>query len=162
MSNYATKTDLKNISHIDVSSIAFKSNLASLKTEVDKLDIDKLVPIPADSSKLTDAVKNEVVKKTECNNLVTKVANIYTTGFVSRTKYEKYGAELEKKINDVDEKIRDVSGLVKKTDFNTKATEIEGKIPSTSGLATSSALTAVKNKIPSNNDLVKKQTTTQN
>ena len=63
MSNYATKTDIKNISHIDTSSFALKSNLASLKTEVDKLDIDKLVPVPVDLSKLSDVVKNDVVKK---------------------------------------------------------------------------------------------------
>ena len=57
LSNYATKTDLKNVPHIDVSSFALKSNLASLKTEVDKLDIDKLVLVPADLSKLSDIVK---------------------------------------------------------------------------------------------------------
>ena len=62
-SNHATKTDIKNILHIDTSSFALKSNLASLKTEVDKLDIDKLVPVPVDLSKLSDAVKNDVVKK---------------------------------------------------------------------------------------------------
>ena len=56
--NYATKTNLKNVSHVDMSSFALKSNLASLKTEVRKLDIDKLVPIPADLSKLSDVVKN--------------------------------------------------------------------------------------------------------
>ena len=63
LSNYATKADLKNVSHVDVSSIALKSNLASLKTEVDKLDIDKLVPIPVDLSKLSDVVKNDAAKK---------------------------------------------------------------------------------------------------
>ena len=56
-SNYATKTDIKNISHVDASSFALKSNLASLKTEVNKLDIDKSVPVPVDLSKLSDAVK---------------------------------------------------------------------------------------------------------
>ena len=63
LSNYATKADIKNISHVDTSSFALKSNLASLKTEVDKLDIDKLVPVPVDLSKLRDVVKNDVVKK---------------------------------------------------------------------------------------------------
>ena len=63
LSNYATKTDIKNILHVDTSSFALKSNLASLKTEVDKLDIDKLVPVPVDLSKLSDVVKNDVVKK---------------------------------------------------------------------------------------------------
>ena len=64
LSNYATKTDLKNVSHVDVTSFALKSNLASLKTEVDKLDIHKLVPVPVDLSKLSDVVRNDVVKKT--------------------------------------------------------------------------------------------------
>ena len=82
LSNYATKTDLKNVSHVDVSSFALKSNLASLKTEVDKLNIDKLVPVPVDLSKLSDVVKNDVVKKTEYNKLVIKVDSIDTTNFV--------------------------------------------------------------------------------
>ena len=80
LSNYATKTDIKNISHVDTSSFALKSNLASLKTEVDKLDIDKLVPVPVDLSKLSDVVKN-VVKKTVYDKLVAKVNSIDTSGF---------------------------------------------------------------------------------
>ena len=63
MSNYATKTDLKNVTHIDTSIFALKKNLASLKPEVDKLDIDKLMPVPVDLSKLSNVVKNDVVKK---------------------------------------------------------------------------------------------------
>ena len=63
LSNYATKTNLKNVTHVDTSSFALKTNLASLKTEVDKLDIDKLAPILADLSTLSDVVKNNVVKK---------------------------------------------------------------------------------------------------
>ena len=62
LSNYATKADIKNISHVDTSSFALKSNLASLKTELDKLNINKLLPAPVDLSKLSDAVKNNVVK----------------------------------------------------------------------------------------------------
>ena len=64
MSNYATKTDLKNVTHVDTSSFALETNLANLKTEVDKLDIDKLLPVPVDLSKLSDVGKNDVVKKT--------------------------------------------------------------------------------------------------
>ena len=97
LSNYATKTDLKNISHVDVSSFALKSNLASLKTEVDKLDINKLVPIPVDLSKLSDVVKSDVVKKTEVNKLVTKVDNIDTTNYVKQTKYEKDESDFDQK-----------------------------------------------------------------
>ena len=75
LSNYATKADIKNISHVDTSSFALKTNLANLKTEVDKLDIDKLVPVPVDLSKLSDVVNNDVVKKTVYDKLVAK-ANI--------------------------------------------------------------------------------------
>ena len=63
LSNYATKSDIKNISHVDTSIFAFKTNLANLKTEVDRLEIDKLVLVPVDLSKLSDVVKNDVVKK---------------------------------------------------------------------------------------------------
>ena len=63
LSNYATKADIKNISHVDTSSFALKTNLATLKTEVDKLDIDKLAPVSVDLSKLSDVVENYVVKK---------------------------------------------------------------------------------------------------
>ena len=84
LSNYAKKTDLNNVSHFDVSSFALKSNLASLKTEVDKLDIDELVPVPVNLSKLSDVVKNDVVKKTEYKKLVTKADNIDTTNFVKK------------------------------------------------------------------------------
>ena len=88
LSNYATKTDIKNISHVDTSSFALKTNLADLKIEVDKLDIDKLAPVPNDLSKLSDVVLNDVIKKDVNNKLVTKVDNIDTSGFVSKTKYD--------------------------------------------------------------------------
>ena len=65
--NYATKTNLRNVTHVDTSSFALKTNFANLKTEADKLDIDKLVPVPVDLSKLSNVVKNEVVKKTMIN-----------------------------------------------------------------------------------------------
>ena len=150
LSNYATKIDLKNMSHIDVSSFALKSNLAILKTKVDKLDTDKLTSVPIDSAKLSNVVKNDVVKKTEYDKLVNKVNSIDNTNFVSRTKYEKDGSDFEGKIDRIDKRISisDVSDLVKKTDFNSKSTEVDGKIPTISGLATSSAVTAVENKIP--------------
>ena len=85
LSNYATKDDIKNILHVDTSSFALKTNLANLKSEVDKLDIDKLVPIPTDLSKLSNVVKNDVVKKADYSKLVTKVDNIDTSGLVKKT-----------------------------------------------------------------------------
>ena len=158
LSNYATKTDLKNVSHVDIRSFALKSNLASLKTEVDNLDAEKLKTVPVDLAKLSNVVKNDVVKKTEYNKLVTKVDNIVvdTTNFVSRTIYEKDGSNFEDKIDKIDKKIPDVTNLVKKADFNTKVTEIEGKIPDVSSLVTKSALTVVGNKILDVRSLVKK------
>ena len=104
LSNYATKTDLKNVTHVDVSSFASKTNLASLKTEVDKSEIAKLTPVPNDLAKLSNVVKNDVVKKTEYNKLVTKVNNIDTTGFLLKTKYDTDELDLEKKISDADKK----------------------------------------------------------
>ena len=73
--NYATKSDIKNISHVDTLSFALKTNLANLKTEVDKLGINKLVPAPVDLSKLSNVVKNDVVKKDVYDKLVAKVDN---------------------------------------------------------------------------------------
>ena len=115
LSNYPTKTDLKNVTHVDVSSFALKSNLASLKTEVDKLDIDKLTPVPNDIAKLSNVVKNDVVKKTVYDKLVAKLNNIDTTGFVLKTTYDTDKSDLEKKIIDADKKIPDTSNLAKKT-----------------------------------------------
>ena len=73
LTNYATKTDLKNIIHVDASSFASKTNLAALKTEVDKIDAEKLKTTPADLTKLTNAIENDVVKKTDYNTKVTSI-----------------------------------------------------------------------------------------
>ena len=133
LSNYATKARIKNISHVDTSSFALKTNLANLKIKVDKLDIDKLVPVSVDLSKLSDVVKNDVVKKDVYEKLITKVNIIDTSGFVLKTRYDTDKSELESKI-------LDTNGLVKKTDYNTKITEIEFKIPDISNLAIKTAL----------------------
>ena len=146
LSNYGTKTDLTNIPHVDTSSFALKTDLAGLKTEIDKLDIDKLAPDPVDLSKLGDVVKNDVVKKAVYEKLAAKVNNIDTSAFVLKTKYQTDKADLEKKIPDV-------------TEF--ELTELGKKIPDVSSLATKTALTAVENEIPSVSSLVKKPTRTQ-
>ena len=149
LSNYGTKTDIKNISHIDTSGFTLKTNLASLKTEVDKLDIDKLAPVPVDLSKLSDMLKIDVVKKTVHDKLVAKVNSIDKSGFVLKTKGDVDKSEIENKIPDT-------SGLVKKTDLNTKISETEAKISDVSSLATKTALTTVENEIPDVSTLVKK------
>ena len=146
LSNYVTKTDLKILTHIDTSSFALKTNLANLKTKVDKVDVDKLAPFPVDLSKLRDVVKSDVFKKPGYDKLVSKVNNIDS---VLKTKYQTDKTELEKKIHET-------IGLVKKTDYNTKITEIEGKISDVSSLVTKTALTNVENKIPDVSNLVKK------
>ena len=122
-----------------------KTNLASLKTKVDKLDIDKLAPVPVDLSKLSDVVKNDVVKKAVYDKLAAKVNNIDTSEFVLKTKYQTEKTNLEKKIPDV-------ADFAKKT----KLTDLKDKIPNLGGLAAKSALTAVENKILDVSSLVKK------
>ena len=148
LSHDVTKANIKNITHINTSNLALKTNLANLKNEVDKLDIYKLVPIPNDLSQLSNVVKN-VVKKTVFDKLVTKLNNTDTSNFVLKTKYDTDKTEIEKKIPNT-------SNLVKKTAYNIKITELENKIPDISHLATNTALTAVENKIPSISNLVKK------
>ena len=144
LSSYTTKTDQRNVTHVDASSFALKKNLANSKNDVDKLDIYKLAPVPVDLIRLSDVVKNDVVKKTVYDKLVAKVNNIDTSDFVLKTKYQTDKTELEKKIPNV-------------TDFVKKAklTELENKIPDISNLATKTALTAVENKTPSVSSLVK-------
>ena len=87
------------MTHVDVSRFALKSNLVSLKNEVDKLDIDKLAPAPNDLAKRSNVVKNNVVKKTVYDKLVEKVSNIDTTGFVLKFTCDTDKSDLEKKIN---------------------------------------------------------------
>ena len=157
LANYATKTDLKNITHVDVSSFASKTNLAALKTEVDKIDADKLIT-PADLAKLTNAVEHDAVKKTDYNTKVTSIEAqiagltkntvdnladitkrraIDTNSFVTRTKFSADTNALDDKIDGVEKKIPDISGLATKTSlndclqtvtFNSKVTEVENKI----------------------------------
>ena len=104
------------------------NNLNNFKSKVDKLDINKLAPVPVDLSNLSNAVKNEVIKKTEYN---TKTKNI-------------------------EYKIPDITNLATKSIFNIKINEVNTEILGISGLVTSSALTAVENKIPNVSNLVKK------
>ena len=73
------------MTHIDVSKFALKSNLSSLKTEVDKIDADKLKTVHVNLGKLSSAVNNEAVTKTMYDKLATKVNSIDTTGLVLKT-----------------------------------------------------------------------------
>ena len=127
LANYATKNDVKNITHVDVSSYATKTNLAALKTEVDKIDTDKLKTVPTDLSKLSNVVKNDVVKKTDYNTKVTGIENqiagvtkntgdnladitklkaVDTSNFVLKTKLTADVNTLDNKIDGVEKKNR--------------------------------------------------------
>ena len=88
LSSYATKVELKNATGVDTSKLAAKSDLASLKAEVDKVGVDKLKTLPIDLSNLSNVAKNEVVKKAVYDKSVAKVNNIDTSGFVLKTKYD--------------------------------------------------------------------------
>ena len=179
LSNYATKKDIKGITHIDASGFASKTNLAALKTEVGKIDTYKLKTVPHDLAKLSNVVKNHVVKKTDYNTKISntetqiilvnknaldsladikelKTKTVDTSNFVTKTKFSTDTIALDDKIDKVDKLIPDVTSFVKKTDFNSKITEVEGKIPNISGLATNSPLTAVENKIPDITSLITK------
>ena len=112
LSNSATKTDLKNVTHVDTSGFALKTNLANLKTEADKLDIDKLVPVPVALSKLSDVVKNDLVEKTVYDKLIAKVNNIDTSDFVLKTKYDTDKTELENKIPNVTDFVKKAKFLI--------------------------------------------------
>ena len=154
LTNYATKTDLKNITHVDASSFASKTNLAALKTEVDKIDVNKLKTTLFDLDRLSNLVKNGVAKKTDYNTKVTsieaqiagltkntvdnladitKLKAIDTISFILKTKLASDVTTLENKIDTIDKKIPDISGLATKTSlnsylqtstFNSKVTEV--------------------------------------
>ena len=164
---YATKDDVKNITRVDVSSYATKTNLAALKSEVDKIDVDKLKTTPTDLAKLSNLVKNDVVKKTDYNTKVTSIENqiagvtkstldnladitklkaVDTSNFALKTELASDVTTLENKIDTIDKKIPDISGLATKTSltsylqtetFNSKVTEEENKIKATDIIAKS-------------------------
>ena len=172
LTNYATRTDLKNITHVDVSSYASKTNLAALKTEVDKIDIDKLKTTPTNLAKLSNVVKNDVVKKADYNTKVTSIENqiagitkdtidnladitklkvVDTNIFVLKTKLASDVTTSENQIDIVDKKISDISGLATQTslnaylqtsNFNSKVTEVENKIKSADIIAKSASTKA--------------------
>ena len=158
LTNYATKDDVENTTYVDVSSYTTKTNLAALKSEVDKIDTDKLKTVPTDLAKLSNVVKNDVVKKTDyytklasienqitgvtkntLDNLadITKLKAVDTSNFVAKTKFTADVNALDNKIDGVEKKIPDASGLatnsslttyLQTTTFNSKVTEVENKI----------------------------------
>ena len=118
LTNYATKTDLKNITHTDVSSFASKTNLSALKTKVDRIDVDKLKTVPDDLAKLSNVVKNEVVKKTDFS----------ADDYVKKKKISGDINSLDDKIDKVEKKIPDVSSLGTKRNVTTLVKNLDNRI----------------------------------
>ena len=162
LSNYATKKDINDITHVDVSGFASKTNLAILKTEVNKIDADKLKTVPVDLPKLSNVVKNEVVKKTDYNAKVTNIESriagvtkntvdnladitelkaVDTNTFVLKTKLASDVTTLENKIDTVDKKIpktkASLNDYLQTSTFNSKVTKVENKIKSADIIAKS-------------------------
>ena len=126
------------------------SNLSNLKSRVDKLDVEKLVPVPVDLSKVSDVVNNDVVKKTEYNAKVKYIENriLDITNLAINT-------ILNAKINEVKNEILGITNLATNPAFNAKINEFKGKIHSITNLSTTTALTTVEDKISNASDLVK-------
>ena len=120
-----------------------------MKSKVDELDVDKFKPVPTDLRKLTDVVKNDVVKKTVYDQLVTKVNAIDTTELVTKTDYDA-------KIKDIEDKIPSITNFAANSALNANINEVKDEIASISDLATTVALTAVENKVPQVSTLVEK------
>ena len=118
LNNYGTKDDFKNITHVDVSSYASKTNLSALKTEVDKIDVDKLKTVPDDLAKLSNVVKNEVVKKTDFS----------ADNYVTITKFSTDTNSLDDKIDKVEKKIPDISSLETKRNVTTLVNNLNNRI----------------------------------
>ena len=114
LSSYITKAELKNETGVDASKSAAKSDLASLKAKIDKIDVNKLKTVLVDLSKLIYVVRNVVVKKTAYDKLVKKVNSTDTSGFVSKTKYDIGKSDLENKISDADKKYLILVDLLRK------------------------------------------------
>ena len=119
LTNYTTKDDVQNITHVDVSSFASKTNLAALKTEEDKIDVDKLKTAPTDLAKLSNVVKNDVVKKTDYNAKVTSIES-QIAGVTKNT--------TDNLIDITKLKAVDTSNFVLKTKFSADINTLDDKI----------------------------------
>ena len=104
LSNYATKTDFKNILNVDTSTFALQSNFTTLKTVAENPDIDKLTPVPKDLARLSNVAKNDAATNTVYDKSVAKVNNIDSTGFVLKTKCDTDKSDLKKRISDAEKK----------------------------------------------------------
>ena len=134
VSNYATKEDLKNITHVDTSHFALKTNLASLKTKVGELDIPKLTTLPTDVAKLSNKVANGLVEETDFNSLKTKVDKNKTDNDNLETKANNNDTTTKTNINNLKTKVDgiDLTKYVLESNYGTKIGNLVLKIPDVS------------------------------
>ena len=153
LSNYATKADLKNATDVDASSFAKKTDLTSLKSNADKLNIDKLKNVPTNLSNLKRKVEELDIDKLAPVSVfslfadLSKLSNVLKNDAVKKDVYNA-------RIKNIEDKIIDITNLATKTTLNVKINEVKGEISSITNLATTTALTAVENKIPDVSNLV--------
>ena len=160
LSNYATKTDLNNISHTDTSNFVLRSNLALLKTEVDKIDTDKLKTVPDDFAKLSNVVKNDVVKKVDYDKKIRELSDDVpdVSNLASKSSITTLVIDLQDKIDKIDTSTlaskASLNNYILTTTFNSKSAEIEGKIQANADSVAKNILSI--NKIDTNLDGFKK------
>ena len=156
--NYATKEELKNITHVDTSNFALKINLASLKSEVDKIYIPKLITVPKYLADLTSGVQKDFSKKTEFNSLKTKVDKNETDNDNLEGNINKNDTAKKTIVNTLKGKVDDidVSKYVLKIDYDTKIEDLELRIPDIKGLL---QISSFKSKV---NELENKIKTAEN
>ena len=147
LSNYATKADLKNAAGVDTSQFARKVDLANLKSNVDKLEIDKLKNVPNNLKSQVDKLYGN--KLVPVSVYLSKLSDVVKNGVLKKDLYNA-------KNKNIEDKIPDITNLATNTSFNAKINEVNVEIPNITNLATTIALTTVKNKIPNVNNLVKK------
>ena len=149
MSNYLTKTYLKNATGVDRSLLLKKTDLANLKPDVYKLDIDKWKSVSNNLNNLKTKVDKLDIGKLEKNAVdLSKLSNAVKNDVVKKDVYNA-------KIKNIEGKTADITNIATKTTLDAKINEVKGKIPSITNLATTAALTAVENKIPNVDNLVK-------
>ena len=142
LSNYATKVDLKNATGIDISKLVATSDLVTLKAKVDKLDIDKLKSVPTNLSDLKIKVDKLDIGKLETTPIdLSKLSNLVKNDVVKNIEYNA-------KIKNIEDKIPDITNLATKTILNAETNEVKAEIPSITNLATTTAFTTVENEIP--------------
>ena len=153
MSNCATKADLKNAAGVDTSQFAKKIDLANLKSNVDKLEIDKLKNIPNNLTNLKSHVNKLYGNKlVPVSVYLSKLSDVVNNGVLKKDLYNA-------KNKNIEDKIPDITNLATNISLNAKINKVNVEIPNITNLATTTALTTVKNKIPNVSNLVKKKLT---